>query len=543
MSLAKHLILALLSFLPAPTQLSQDQLEAEERQRAQKSYSTALVSSRREPPSYRLRKGWVPRAQEDFGDGGAFPEIHMAQFPMEMGREQKTSNALAVQVDAEGKIKYDAIARQGQSKDKVVFSKYTDLLPKEVLNEEAAELQKPEEEVVQELTEKTRDALSKTVSQKIAAAMPVRAADKLAPAQYIRYTPSQQGVAFNSGAKQRVIRMVEMQKDPMEPPRFKINKKIPRGPPSPPAPVMHSPSRKMTVKEQQEWKIPPCISNWKNAKGYTIPLDKRLAADGRGLQTVHINENFAKLAEALYIADRKAREAVEMRAQVEKKMAQKEKEKKEEKLRELAQMARDRRAGIKSHGDKGGGEDGEARDRDEIRYDRRKERQHDRNISRAAPDKRSKLQRDQERDISELIALGVPNPRTTNDVQYDQRLFNQSKGMDSGFGEDDANNVYDQPFRSNKNMASNIYRPSKNIDKDAYADDLDSLMRSNRFVPDRGFTGADSQSRPGGPVQFEEDPFGLDKFLEEAKQHGGSKRPSTSGRSKDDYHDKKRRKE
>lgn len=91
---------------------------------------------------------------------------------------------------------------------------------------------------------------------------------------YFRYTPSQQGVAFNSGAKQRVIRMVEMQKDPMEPPRFKwvpgmygscqkelgdgdikalilyfsnirINKKIPRGPPSPPAPVMHSPSRKV----------------------------------------------------------------------------------------------------------------------------------------------------------------------------------------------------------------------------------------------------------------------------------------------------------
>uniref|UniRef100_A0A668UY42 SNW domain-containing protein 1 n=1 Tax=Oreochromis aureus TaxID=47969 RepID=A0A668UY42_OREAU len=379
--------MSLTSFLPAPTQLSQDQLEAEEKLRAQKSYSTALVASRREPPPYGHRKGWIPRSLEDFGDGGAFPEIHVAQFPLEMGRKKKTSNALAVQVDAEGKIKYDAIARQGQGKDKVIFSKYTDLLPKEVLNEDAPGLQKPDEEAIQELTEKTRAALEKQVSQKIAAAMPVRAADKQAPAQYIRYTPSQQGVAFNSGAKQRVIRMVEMQKDPMEPPRFKINKKIPRGPPSPPAPVMHSPSRKMTVKEQQEWKIPPCISNWKNAKGYTIPLDKRLAADGRGLQTVHINENFAKLAEALYIADRKAREAVEMRAQVEKKMAQKEKEKKEEKLRELAQMARDRRAGIKSHGDKGG-EDSEARERDEIRHDRRKERQHDRNISRAAPDKR-----------------------------------------------------------------------------------------------------------------------------------------------------------
>ena len=40
-------------------------------------------------------------------------------------------------------------------------------------------------------------------------------------------------------------------------------------------------------------------------KGYTIPLDKRLAADGRGLQDPHINDKFAKLAEALYIADRK----------------------------------------------------------------------------------------------------------------------------------------------------------------------------------------------------------------------------------------------
>lgn len=64
-----------------------------------------------------------------------------------------------------------------------------------------------------------------------------------------------------------------------------------------------------------------------------------------------------------------------------------------------------------------------------------------------------------------------------------------------------------------------------------------------RFVPDKEFSGADHGQRREGPVQFEEDPFGLDKFLEEAKQHGGSKRPSTSGRSKDDYHDKKRRKE
>lgn len=178
--------------------------------------------------------------------------------------------------------------------------------------------------------------------------------------------------------------------DPVEPPRFRINKKIPRGPPSPPAPVLHSPTRRVTVKEQREWKIPPCISNWKNAKGYTVPLDKRLAADGRGLQQLHINENFAKLAEALYIADRKAREAVETRAQLERKLAQKEKELKEEHLRQLAQKARDERAGIKTSAGpvSGVGANDEEKERDMLRQDRHKERARERNLSRAAPDKR-----------------------------------------------------------------------------------------------------------------------------------------------------------
>jgi len=84
-------------------------------------------------------------------------------------------------------------------------------------------------------------------------------------------------------------------------------------------------------------------------------LDKRLAADGRGLQQVHINENFAKLAEGLYIADRKAREQIEARAQMEKKVAQKEKEKKEKNLRALAQKAREERNKVHVPGAPGAG--------------------------------------------------------------------------------------------------------------------------------------------------------------------------------------------
>jgi SNW domain-containing protein 1 len=118
-----------------------------------------------------------------------------------------------------------------------------------------------------------------------------------------------------------------------------------------------------------------------------------------------------------------------------------------------------------------------------MRYERHKDRARERNIARAAPDKRSKLQRERERDISEQIALGMPARGPSNtETQYDQRLFNTSKGMDSGYGDDEAYNVYDKPWRDTSGVGQHLYRPSKNVDKDVYGDDLDNLMKTNRFV-------------------------------------------------------------
>ena len=108
------------------------------------------------------------------------------------------------------------------------------------------ELARPDEEEVDKTTEETRLALEKIIQTKISAALPAKTAEKRAPVEYIRYTPALQGEQFNSGCKQRLIHMMELQKDPMEPPRFNVNKKIPRGPPSPPVPVLHSPSRKVS---------------------------------------------------------------------------------------------------------------------------------------------------------------------------------------------------------------------------------------------------------------------------------------------------------
>ncbi|CAI8027998.1 SNW domain-containing protein 1, partial [Geodia barretti] len=143
---------------------------------------------KKEPPPYGHRKNWVPRSLADFGDGGAFPEVHVAQYPMNMANKSKPGSSSAVvplQLDASGKVKYDVLARMGQRKDKVVHSSLEAMVSRGVRPSDP-ELVRPEEEEVEKVTEETRLALEKLTNKKISAAMPVRAADKQAPAQYIR---------------------------------------------------------------------------------------------------------------------------------------------------------------------------------------------------------------------------------------------------------------------------------------------------------------------------------------------------------------------
>jgi len=189
----------------------------------------------------------------------------------------------------------------------------------------------------------------------IAAAKPSNPVAQRDPAQYIRYTPTNQNPAFNSGAKQRIIRMVQQPVDPLEPPKFRARKmpkgqlffgspcmshRLSLGPAEAPVPIMHSPPRKVSPQEQQEWKIPPCLSNWKNPRGYTIPLDKRLAADGRTLQEVVISDKFAAVTEALYVAERIAREENEKRNALQRGLLAAEQQKKEDMMRQAANQAR-----------------------------------------------------------------------------------------------------------------------------------------------------------------------------------------------------------
>ena len=133
-----------------------------------------------------------------------------------------------MQVDSEGNVRYDAIARQGQRADKVIQSQFKDLVPlahRKDLTDEQRAMERPSEDDVQATTDKTRAALEKLVNGKIKAAQPKNVPDSQGKTAFIRYTPGQQNGA---GLKQRIIKMTEVVEDPLEPPRFK-HKKIPRG--------------------------------------------------------------------------------------------------------------------------------------------------------------------------------------------------------------------------------------------------------------------------------------------------------------------------
>ena len=281
---------------------------------------------------------------------------------------------------------------------------------------------------------------------------------------------------------------------------------------------------------------------------------------------MHINDNFAKFSEALFIADRHAREEVRQRALMQQKLAQKEKEAKEEHLRSLAQRAREERTGVaapraapntaamksslaqygsdsesgsdKDEEEEGAGseEDEDARRvRDEMRRQKRQEREREMRMSNMGTEQRAKmLARQQNRDISEKIALGLAKPTMSKESMLDSRLFNQ-ESLSTTFGDEESYNLYDRPLFHGSSAAAAIYKARGNISEGndesfggGTEEGIGKALDNDRFGlgrPRVGFEGASEQEVREGPVQFEKDSsdvFGLDQFLDEAKS--GKKR-------------------
>lgn len=401
-------------------------------------------------------------------------------------------------------------------------------------------ISKPGFDILDKTTQETKAALERVLSGKIKSKTVVGGANiqcgNGGDAKFIRYTPSLQGVNGianlndpTSASSQRIIRLTELPKDPLEPVKFK-HKRIPRDAGEEPVPVMHSPPRKLTLKDQQDFKIPPCISNWKNAKGYTIPLEMRLSADGRNMRDFTVSEKFSKFADVLYITEKQARQEIEERNRIQESIKMVDTLKKEKELREAAREAREKKMAMAvsniSSVNTTKTEETEVMlgnkrqtdeeleqmkiERNQLRNMRKKEIEQERklemNVHRKAKDKINP--RDEDRDVSEKIALGQAQP-TSRDNMIDARLYNQIAGMDSGFKDEEDYDLYDKPLFADRTSAS-IYKNIKagsSIDDEYGSNDnsLDSKKLMQK-IHQRGkmFEGADISSSQGGrPIEFE----------------------------------------
>jgi len=427
----------------------------------------------------------------------------------------------------------------------------TDLLQQNATRDTNESLVAPTADEQEKNASKTQDALDRLMGKRTSHERRVEVAgDHVvqkdeSKSTYIKYNPGSE----EGGKSDRIIRMVQAPTDPLEPPKFK-HKKQPRGLKQDLVPILQAPAKKTTAEERAEWKIPPVISGWKNPGGYTISLDKRLAADGRGLVQTTVNDKFAKFSEALYVAENQARAEVESRNAEKQFLLKKKKEEQEEELRKLAAQARAEReaklsktrSGTPMTGNSSEKKkkkkkvsscvrsdssyssssrssysvpeseldvDEQAKERDKIRRERKREREKDLRLGAAG--KRSKLARDMERDVSEKIALGMHVPKTATGggiAQFDSRLFNQgASGVGSGFGPDDSFNFFSKPLFSRDK--DRIYRPRSDKDTSwgSAEQQLEELKTSDRFRPSKDFAGVDRRknSTRDGPVQFEKE--------------------------------------
>ena len=237
------------------------------------------------------------------------------------------------------------------------------------------------------------------------------------------------------------------------------------------------------------------------------------------------------------------------------KIAQNEKAAKEENLRLLAQRAREERGGIAPRptaqtaaamksslaaygSDESGNEseddsaeDEEARKiREQMRQEKRRDRERDLRMSNMGQEQRAKmLARQQNRDISEKVALGLAKPTLSKESMLDSRLFNQ-ESLASSFADDEAYNLYDKPLFHGSTAVAAIYKARGNIEEGneetfggGTEEGITKALDQDRFNLGRtqiGFEGAQDQEVREGPVQFEKDTgdvFGVNQFLDEAK--------------------------
>ena len=347
--------------------------------------------------------------------------------------------------------------------------------------------------------------------------------------KYINYQFDSPNNVNNSSKNSHLIKLVALPVDPLSNIKYRHHK-IPLSNTNEKnfVPVLQSPSKPLSLEEQKKWKIPPCVNMSNNPKGLVIPLDIRLANDGRNLREYKANKNFAKFADILALTEKNVRKEIEDRNKIAQSIQIAAAMKKEQELKEAAKQARMERKSFNKNNNSSSiiytldnsdiinknrednyilnnkrkrsisseeeEEEKERKERNELRELRKKEIEYERR------QELIKKYENEGRDINDKILLGQNNMINNNNV-IDSRLYELEGGIENPFDYNEDVQVYDKPLFNDKNKLSNIY---KNFNSSG-GENTKKLM--GKILSQKGKlfnTDLDAiNSRKEGPVQFE----------------------------------------
>ena len=201
------------------------------------------------------------------------------------------------------------------------------------------DLSKPSKEQTEKTIKETTEALEKLSKTRIKSYKNIKNPNFISQSTILNNTKILKYTSNNNN--QKIIQITNVPEDPFDNFKFKHQKVARKNAEQKDyVPILHSPSKKLTYEDIQNWKVPPCVSISKNPKGLVIPLDIRLANDGRNQREFKVNKNFSKLSDVLFIAEKTAREEIEERNRIAETIQIQASLKKEEELKEAAKQAR-----------------------------------------------------------------------------------------------------------------------------------------------------------------------------------------------------------
>lgn len=352
------------------------------------------------------------------------------------------------------------------------------------------------------------------------------------PKTYVKFTPN------TNTNNQKIISISEIPKDPCLPTKFK-HRKMQKDNDDPKVPILHSPTRKLTTEEHKALNIPPCISNWKNSRGYTIPLHIRLTADLRNNQDLTLSDKFSKLSDTLNLTEKQLRKDIEERNKIKDCVHMMDTLKKEQEMLKIAEEVKRQKikmmrgntdlssvTGLNTEsfitdGYKTPGYLNKMRKPSELNTNlsefnssintskliesSRSELEERNNLRNAA---KKQIQRqvhveknnysgknndvnvnnntnsrkrgdDTTRDITENMALGKQYATVSNDFLIDTRLYNNTSGLDSGFKFDDEYDLYDKPLFADRLQANIFKKVGTNFGAE---DNTEKVLDSKRIM-------------------------------------------------------------